>query len=77
MAEKNDTTFLIEFEWSPSNHTFAQVLEYFGKIPLPPYISREANENDNTRYQTVFARCDGSVAAPTNLFKRRILLPDR
>jgi len=65
MAEKNDTTFLIEFEWSPSNHTFAQVLEYFGKIPLPPYISREANENDNTRYQTVFARCDGSVAAPT------------
>jgi S-adenosylmethionine:tRNA ribosyltransferase-isomerase len=65
MVARNDATFLIRFEWTPSHLTFAQILEYFGKIPLPPYISREASENDNTRYQTVFARSDGSVAAPT------------
>jgi S-adenosylmethionine:tRNA ribosyltransferase-isomerase len=65
MSERNETSFLIHFEWTPSSLNFAQVLELFGKIPLPPYISREASENDNTRYQTVFARNDGSVAAPT------------
>lgn len=65
MKERNDSTFLIDFEWTPAQLTFANVLEYFGKIPLPPYISREASENDSIRYQTVFARNDGSVAAPT------------
>lgn len=65
LVERDENTFLIQFEWSPTHFTFAQVLEHFGKIPLPPYISREASENDNSRYQTVFARNDGSVAAPT------------
>ena len=65
MESRDDTTFLIRFEWTPENLSFAQVLEHFGKIPLPPYISREATENDNTSYQTIFARNDGSVAAPT------------
>lgn len=65
LAERDATTFFIYFEWTPANLTFAQVLEHFGKIPLPPYISREATENDNNSYQTVFARNDGSVAAPT------------
>jgi len=65
LTERDETAFYIHFEWTPSHLTFAQVLEHFGKIPLPPYISREASENDNTRYQTVFARNDGSVAAPT------------
>lgn len=65
LAERNEATFYIRFDWTPADLTFAQILEHFGKIPLPPYISREASENDNTRYQTVFARYDGSVAAPT------------
>ncbi len=65
MLERDETTFSIRFNWTPAHLNFAQVLEHFGKIPLPPYISREASENDNTRYQTVFARNDGSVAAPT------------
>ena len=65
LTERDETAFLIHFEWTPANLTFAQVLEHFGKIPLPPYISREASENDNARYQTVFARNHGSVAAPT------------
>lgn len=65
LSERDETAFYVRFEWTPSQFTFAQVLEHFGRIPLPPYISREASENDNTRYQTVFARNDGSVAAPT------------
>jgi S-adenosylmethionine:tRNA ribosyltransferase-isomerase len=65
MKGRDETTFLIRFEWTPSHLTFAQILEHFGRIPLPPYISREASANDTTRYQTVFARNDGSVAAPT------------
>lgn len=39
--------------------------ERWGRVPLPPYIDREADEEDVTRYQTVFAREEGSVAAPT------------
>jgi S-adenosylmethionine:tRNA ribosyltransferase-isomerase len=37
----------------------------FGALPLPPYIKRSANSSDDERYQTVFANCQGSVAAPT------------
>jgi len=40
-------------------------LEKIGHIPLPPYIGRDDNQNDRTRYQTVFARESGAVAAPT------------
>ena len=65
LTDRNETAFYIRFSWEPQHLSFAQILDYFGKIPLPPYISREASDNDNTRYQTVFARNDGSVAAPT------------
>ncbi|HNW53264.1 MAG TPA: S-adenosylmethionine:tRNA ribosyltransferase-isomerase [Bacteroidales bacterium] len=65
LAERTEASFYIQFDWTPAHLTFARILEHFGKIPLPPYISRDASENDNTRYQTVFARYDGSVAAPT------------
>jgi S-adenosylmethionine:tRNA ribosyltransferase-isomerase len=41
------------------------VLETVGKTPLPPYIKRENTENDRARYQTVYARNQGAVAAPT------------
>jgi S-adenosylmethionine:tRNA ribosyltransferase-isomerase len=41
-------------------------LERFGKVPLPPYIRREADARDRDDYQTVFARALGSVAAPTS-----------
>jgi S-adenosylmethionine:tRNA ribosyltransferase-isomerase len=58
-------SFLIEFSWEPSYLSLATLLEKFGKIPLPPYINRPVNEADNDRYQTVYARNDGSVAAPT------------
>jgi len=40
-------------------------LEHFGEVPLPPYLEREADEGDEERYQTVYARTPGAVAAPT------------
>lgn len=62
---KNDQYSEIEFSWTPSELPFAAVLEAAGEIPLPPYLNREAEPEDRDRYQTVFAKYDGSVAAPT------------
>ncbi len=62
---KSDQYAVIEFAWSPESLPFASVLEAAGEIPLPPYLHREAQPEDRDRYQTVFARYDGSVAAPT------------
>ena len=63
--EKNDNYSVVEFSWEPAELSFAEVLEAAGEIPLPPYLHREAEESDRERYQTVFARHEGSVAAPT------------
>lgn len=62
---RNDQGAEIEFSWSPEGLSFASVLEAAGEIPLPPYLHRDAEPDDRDRYQTVFARYDGSVAAPT------------
>ena len=64
-VEKNDQYSEIEFSWTPSELPFATILEAAGEIPLPPYLHRDAEPEDRDRYQTVFARYDGSVAAPT------------
>ena len=45
--------------------TVTELLEYYGQLPLPPYITRPATAADETRYQTVYARNSGAVAAPT------------
>ena len=63
--ERNDQYSEIEFSWAPATLPFATVLEAAGEIPLPPYLHRDAEPEDRDRYQTVFARYDGSVAAPT------------
>ncbi len=55
----------IVLKWTPEHLTFARILELFGKTPIPPYLRRESTEKDRTRYQTVYANFDGSVAAPT------------
>jgi S-adenosylmethionine:tRNA ribosyltransferase-isomerase len=47
------------------NENIRNLLQQFGEIPLPPYIARHVEEEDRERYQTVFARSPGSVAAPT------------
>ena len=62
---KNDQYSEIEFSWTPPDIPFATILEAAGEIPLPPYLNREAEPEDRDRYQTVFAKYDGSVAAPT------------
>lgn len=63
--EKNDAYSVIRFSWEPADISFAEVLENAGEIPLPPYLHREAEPSDRDRYQTVFAKYEGSVAAPT------------
>jgi S-adenosylmethionine:tRNA ribosyltransferase-isomerase len=64
-VEHTGDHFLVELSWTPPSLTFSEILEKFGKVPLPPYISRQADNNDESRYQTVYAHVDGSVAAPT------------
>lgn len=64
-TEKNDNYSVIKFSWEPAQLSFAEVLEAAGEIPLPPYLHRDAEESDRERYQTVFAKYEGSVAAPT------------
>lgn len=64
-VEKRTDCFVIELSWSSAELSFAEVLHYAGKVPLPPYIKREVEVHDAERYQTVYARYDGSVAAPT------------
>lgn len=63
LSQEADSS-LIKFSWN-NNFTFAEILESFGKIPLPPYLHRDSIESDNYRYQTVYAKSEGSVAAPT------------
>lgn len=63
--EKNEAYSSIRFSWEPAEISFAEVLEATGEIPLPPYLHREAEPSDRERYQTVFAKHEGSVAAPT------------
>lgn len=54
----------LRFSWE-GTEDFGTVLDRLGRIPLPPYMRREAEATDADRYQTVFARLPGSVAAPT------------
>jgi S-adenosylmethionine:tRNA ribosyltransferase-isomerase len=63
--KQEEDNFIVKFSWEPCHLCFSEVLEVFGKVPLPPYINREAEENDSSRYQTVYAKYEGSVAAPT------------
>jgi S-adenosylmethionine:tRNA ribosyltransferase-isomerase len=63
--EKRTDSFVIELSWNDSEMSFAELLHHAGAIPLPPYIKRKAEASDAERYQTLYARYDGSVAAPT------------
>ena len=63
--EKKEGYFLILFSWNADTVSFAEILHLFGSLPLPPYLNRNAEEEDEERYQTIYAKRDGSVAAPT------------
>lgn len=60
----NDGKFVVQFNWN-QELSFAMLVELMGEIPLPPYLHRHAEISDEERYQTVYARQEGSVAAPT------------
>ncbi len=62
--EKLTEAWIIEFNWN-GNFTFAELIEYNGFIPIPPYLNRESEALDSTRYQTIYSKHKGSVAAPT------------
>ncbi|MEY3058756.1 MAG: hypothetical protein RL000_108 [Bacteroidota bacterium] len=62
--EKAESYTAIEFTWD-QQVSFSDLIKATGQIPLPPYIKRETKEEDKIRYQTVYAKEEGSVAAPT------------
>ncbi len=64
-TEKKAASFVIKLSWLPEQMSFAELLHHAGAVPLPPYIKRKPEKSDTDRYQTVYARFDGSVAAPT------------
>jgi S-adenosylmethionine:tRNA ribosyltransferase-isomerase len=55
----------IRFLWDGTSDEFRQMLEILGETPLPRYIKRKPDEDDKERYQTVYAKHEGAVAAPT------------
>ncbi|MBL7910445.1 MAG: S-adenosylmethionine:tRNA ribosyltransferase-isomerase [Bacteroidia bacterium] len=65
LIEKRNEDVLVEFCWDPAQLSFAEVLEKAGAMPIPPYLRRKSEELDATRYQTIYAEKNGSVAAPT------------
>lgn len=66
LVERIPDAFVVEFNWQPESLTFAEVIDKAGVMPIPPYLKRNADEVDAERYQTVFAKYEGSVAAPTS-----------
>jgi S-adenosylmethionine:tRNA ribosyltransferase-isomerase len=65
IVKRNGNLFTVNFSWQPEDLCFAEVLEKVGNIPIPPYLKRESEAIDKSRYQTVYATQEGSVAAPT------------
>jgi S-adenosylmethionine:tRNA ribosyltransferase-isomerase len=65
IVDRKADAFVIQFAWQPAELTFAEVLDKTGMMPIPPYLRRESEELDQSRYQTVYAVQKGSVAAPT------------
>lgn len=59
------TSHWVDFSWNNPEVTFADILEVFGELPIPPYLNRDTQESDKETYQTVYSKIKGSVAAPT------------
>lgn len=64
LVERKGETSIIEFKWI-NGDPFSAVLEKCGSVPIPPYLNRNTEDIDLERYQTLYARYRGSVAAPT------------
>lgn len=61
VSAEQDGTYVVEF----SSHDVYELMGSFGHIPLPPYIKRGDDFSDTERYQTVYSKIKGAVAAPT------------
>lgn len=64
LIERMGETSIVEFSWD-NGAPFSRVLEICGSVPIPPYLNRDTEDIDLERYQTLYARFRGSVAAPT------------
>lgn len=64
-GESRGTSHWVDFRWNNPEVTFADILEVFGELPIPPYLNRDTQESDKETYQTVYSKIKGSVAAPT------------
>ena len=64
LVERAGETSVVEFSWK-GGLPFSRVLEICGSIPIPPYLNRDTESIDLERYQTLYAKFRGSVAAPT------------
>ena len=65
LEQSEQSSQIVRFEWDNPHLTFGQLLEHLGRIPIPPYLGRDSESSDNVRYQTVYSKYEGSVAAPT------------
>ncbi len=63
--EKYESAQLIEFTWNNKDISFGELLDAMGQTPIPPYLNRDSEDIDTKRYQTVYSKHKGSVAAPT------------
>ncbi len=64
LVERDGETSVVEFKWD-NGAPFSKVLEVCGSVPIPPYLNRATEQIDLERYQTLYAKFRGSVAAPT------------
>lgn len=64
LIQREGETSVVEFSWE-DGAPFSKVLEVCGSVPIPPYLNRDTEDIDLERYQTLYARFRGSVAAPT------------
>jgi S-adenosylmethionine:tRNA ribosyltransferase-isomerase len=65
LIKKLEGKFIINFSWDNDTISFSEILDTAGVLPIPPYLNRDSEESDEERYQTVYAKNIGSVAAPT------------
>lgn len=64
-TRKSGSESLLRFSWDNEQLSFSEVLDLAGHMPVPPYLKREDEDIDKIRYQTVYSKEEGSVAAPT------------
>jgi S-adenosylmethionine:tRNA ribosyltransferase-isomerase len=65
LKDNFDGKYIIEFSWDQTSISFSEILDTAGILPIPPYLNRETEASDEERYQTIYAKNMGSVAAPT------------